>query len=173
MRFAVLILAVSGLVAMSGCPGDRRAAVVEEPVVAVLDAPALAERVSRQRGRVVLVEFWATWCIPCLKLLPHTVELQRQYGDRGLTVLTVSLDEVAQLAAVRRVLAGNHALEMQNFLSSYGVGPEAFDAFGIDDGALPHLRLYDAQGKLHRVFGSGGNTVEAADVRRAVESLLK
>jgi thiol-disulfide isomerase/thioredoxin len=50
-------------------------------------------RFSDFRGHVLILDFWATWCGPCRVEIPHFVELQKQYGDKGLTVIGVSLDE--------------------------------------------------------------------------------
>lgn len=49
------------------------------------------------RGKVVLLDFWATWCAPCLNEIPRFVEWQRQYGPQGLQVLGVSMDDDASL----------------------------------------------------------------------------
>ena len=121
---------------------------------------------------MVLVDFWATWCGPCLELFPHAAELQRRLGAKGLTVVTVSLDDPGNEPAVRRFLDQQGATT-ENFLAVYGVGPEAFTAFGIADGALPHVRLYDRQGKLRRTFASGGKAIDPAEVERAVEQMLE
>jgi peroxiredoxin len=50
-------------------------------------------RLSSYRGKVVLLDFWATWCVPCREETPHFVELQRKYGDRGLQIIGVSMDD--------------------------------------------------------------------------------
>jgi thiol-disulfide isomerase/thioredoxin len=50
-------------------------------------------KLSAFRGHVLILDFWATWCVPCRVEIPHFVELQKQYGDKGLTVIGVSLDE--------------------------------------------------------------------------------
>ncbi len=122
---------------------------------------------------MVLVDFWATlvrtraW--NCSLTRPR---FQQRLGRKGLTVVTISLDDPDSEAAVRRFLDQQGAA-MDNFLSVYGVGPEAFTAFGIADGGLPHVRLYDRQGKLRRTFASGGKAIDPAEVERAVEELLK
>lgn len=48
---------------------------------------------SQFRGRVVLVNFWATWCAPCRTEIPMLAELQRDYGSRGLVVLGLAVDD--------------------------------------------------------------------------------
>jgi len=50
---------------------------------------------SSYRGKVVLLDFWATWCLPCRDETPHFVELQQKYGDRGLQIIGVSMDDSA------------------------------------------------------------------------------
>ncbi len=44
-------------------------------------------------GKIVIVDFWASWCVPCKKALPMYAELQKEYGDRGVVVIAVNLDE--------------------------------------------------------------------------------
>jgi thiol-disulfide isomerase/thioredoxin len=50
-------------------------------------------KLSDFKGKVVILDFWATWCPPCRAEIPHFVELQKQYGDQGLVVIGMSLDE--------------------------------------------------------------------------------
>jgi thiol-disulfide isomerase/thioredoxin len=50
-------------------------------------------RLSSYRGKIVLLDFWATWCVPCREATPHFVELQRKYGDRGLQIIGISMDD--------------------------------------------------------------------------------
>ncbi len=127
-RQAIFLLAGALLLA-AGCAAKPSPPASETPLRKI-DGPGLAETVAKHRGQVVLLDFWATWCGPCLELFPHTVELQRRFGERGLTVITVSLDDPDNEPAVRKFLTQSKATT-ENFLSPYGVGPAAFTAFGI------------------------------------------
>jgi len=51
---------------------------------------------SSYLGKVILLDFWATWCVPCRGEIPRFVELQNKYGDRGLQIIGISLDDSPQ-----------------------------------------------------------------------------
>ncbi len=57
-------------------------------------------RLSSYRGKVVLLDFWATWCAPCREETPNLVALQQKYSPRGLQVIGVSMDDTAEPARV-------------------------------------------------------------------------
>jgi thiol-disulfide isomerase/thioredoxin len=119
-----------------------------------------------------LVDFWGTWCGPCVKLFPHTVDLSKRFSGRGLAVISVSMDDVENRGAVFRFLQDRHAT-FENFISQYGIGSEGFAAFDIQDGALPHLKLYDREGRLKKSFASGGRPLDAEQIERAVAEILE
>ena len=171
MTHRTLFMLAGSVLLAAGCAGKPPAA-APEVTLRTLDAAGLAETLERHPGQVVLVDFWAMWCGPCLELFPHTMELQRRWGDRGLAVITISLDDPDNRPAVRKFLSRS-AATTENFLSPYGVGPAAFSAFGIDDGALPHMRIYDRQGKLHKTFHSGGKMIDPNEIARTVRKLLE
>src|SRR5438045_8126486 len=56
------------------------------------DAKALDELIARHQGQVVLVDYWATWCGPCVENFPHTVALAKKYRSQGLATIAVNFD---------------------------------------------------------------------------------
>jgi thiol-disulfide isomerase/thioredoxin len=178
---------MAGLFLSAGCggresaerrePAARPADAAHEVPLRTVDAAGLKQVIRALDGKVVLVDFWATWCEPCLKLFPHTIDLQQRFRDKGLAVITVSMDEPDSAAAVERVLsrelAGKNADAVQNFLGSYGVGSEAFTAFDIGDGSLPHVKLYGRDGHLLQTFLSGGRAIDPQKIEAAVAEALK
>lgn len=64
-----------------------------EPAVVAATPADLRAALDARQGKVVLVNFWATWCRPCLKELPDLIALEEKYAARGLELLAVSLDD--------------------------------------------------------------------------------
>jgi len=139
------------------------------PALLPLDEMVFNQVLAENRGKVVLFDFWATWCEPCRAELPQLLKLERKWHDRGLVLVTVSADSADQQQA---------ALE---FLERSGVRFPAFvkqvkadDAFidSVDkkwSGALPALFLYDRSG--HRVTSFVGE-VKISDIEHAIDKVL-
>ena len=139
--------------------------------VRIIEGSQFAGVLDEYRGRAVLVDFWATWCLSCLEQFPHTVELSERFADRGLAVISVSLNEAAEQPQVLEKLRQNGAT-FDNFLSREGMTDEALEGFGLDDGILPQYRLYDREGNLHKSFSISLRLFTTEEIDRAVEELL-
>jgi thiol-disulfide isomerase/thioredoxin len=125
-----------------------------------LDETAFQRALEQNKGKVVLFDFWATWCEPCRAELPQLVKLERKLRDRGLVLVTVSADSADQQDA---------ALQ---FLEQSGVRFPAYIKHVIDthwSGALPALFLYDRSG--HRAISFVGEA-EISDIEHAIEKVL-
>jgi len=138
-------------------PSNAKSVTVE-----VTDAAGYRQVLERHRGHVVLVDFWATWCPPCMQQFPHTVELAQQHHEGGLRVISVSGDDASDEAARAAVLAFLHKQNatFDNLLSQYGVGQQHFEEFEIATGGLPFYKLYDRMGTLRYEFTSVPNVEE-------------
>ncbi len=146
----------------------------DEVTVQVADRAGFDAVIAKHKGQVVLVDYWATWCAPCRKKFPHTVELSRQYKSQGLAVVSVALDDDENQAKVERFLVEQQATFV-NLRSHGGASDEAFDAFDIPDRALPCLRLFDRSGKLQKTFAIEPNADKQFtfdDVDAAITELL-
>lgn len=115
-------------------------------------------------GRVVLVDFWASWCGPCKASFPVLDGLQKKYADRGLVVLAVSVDEKAD--AKDRFLA-EHPV---SFAVVHDLAQRLVAAAGIS--AMPSSFLVDRKGVIR--FAHTGFKPEStpAELEREIESLL-
>lgn len=138
--------------------------------VDLIDEDGFATLLEENRGRVVLVDFWATWCTNCIEQLPHTVKLNQKYADEGLLVVTISLDEPEEREGVLTILRKKDATTA-NFISRYGGSDKSMRAFAIE-GGIPHYKLYDRQGKLHHTFVSGQQNIDLDEMDRLVAELL-
>ena len=94
------ILVVAGiyfLIAYDRTPADMKGADSRQPFLAPdFSLPDLTGKkvdLSSYRGKVVLLDFWATWCDPCREEIPHFIELQKKYGDQGMQIIGVSMDD--------------------------------------------------------------------------------
>jgi len=136
-----------------------------------LDAAGLEKRLATEKGRVVLLNFWATWCEPCREEYPALVRLDREYRGKGLTVVGITTDLASQLPAVEKFLA-----EQKPGFPNYRKKPGGDDQDFIEavdpkwGGELPFTVLYGRDGRKARVL-SGKNSY--ADFEKEVRGLLR
>lgn len=65
----------------------------QRPEFAMKDLDGKLRNIKEWDGKVILVNFWATWCPPCLKEMPYFVELQETYGEQGLQIIGIAIDD--------------------------------------------------------------------------------
>lgn len=141
----------------------------------VVDRAGYDRAIDKLQGRVVLADFWATWCAPCLEQLPHTTQLATEHADQGFTAVTIAMEDPEGSDRLRRLLSDRGAHATVNLVSENGGGSGAMEAFEITGGALPHYKLYDRSGQLRRIFALDPAAAEqftSEDIALAVEELL-
>jgi thiol-disulfide isomerase/thioredoxin len=98
--------------------------------------------VGALRGRVVLLDFWATWCAPCRASIPRLDALQARYGAQGLSVLGVSSEEAQDVAAFTRTMGMHYGVAVDKL----GQTTRAYDV-----ASLPTLVIIDKRGVVRDV----------------------
>jgi peroxiredoxin len=162
---ALLLLCLADGCAPSVQPGAVKAGRDRHPApdFELKDAEGKAVRLSDYKGKVVLLDFWATNCGPCRTEIPWFIELERTRKDQGFEALGVSLDEhgwtdvkpyVAEMKMNYRVVMGDETVALQ-----YG-----------DVEAIPTTFLIDRQGRIAAVHV--GVDTGRKEFANAVDSLL-
>jgi thiol-disulfide isomerase/thioredoxin len=137
-----------------------------EPITAAQFGRVLAHR----RGQVVLVNLWATWCIPCIQELPDLALLQERYGDRGLQVIGVSFDDLARLETRVRPFFAEKAPTLISYLQAEADQFEFVTPLDPDwVGAMPTTFFIDRAGKVSK---SHAGRMLYRDLEREVLELL-
>ena len=121
------------------------------------DASGVPIKLSSYRGKVVLLDFWATWCGPCRKMIPHELELAKRYAGRPFAIVGVSADSSRE--ALREFLA-EQKLPWPNVFDGSS-GPIA-RAWRVE--AFPTFVLIDQDGIVRKAFVGAGSpeTMDAA-----------
>ena len=80
------------------------------PDFSLMDVSGQSRNVSEWQGKVLVINFWATWCPPCLEEIPHFIKLQDKYGDQGLQFLGIALEDVDDVMNFANKLGINYPL---------------------------------------------------------------
>ena len=137
----------------------------------VVDVEGLKSLLRRQRGRVVLLHFWASWCYPCLQELPLIDKFAHDLRPRGLELLSISLDDPARMGPRVAALLRKTAPHLTPNIVQFGDADELIGA--VDPrwaGAIPALFAYDHRGQLR---GNLLGTTSRAELDALVAGLLK
>ncbi|MEJ5366921.1 MAG: TlpA disulfide reductase family protein [Bryobacteraceae bacterium] len=133
-----------------------------------MDESGYTRLLASYKGKVLLVNFWATWCAPCRKEMPELAALAAKYKSKGLELVTVAIDEESD----RRTAS--------EFLDKAKVPPPAYiKNFQNDEkfismvdsrwsGGLPFTVIYDRAGKKARVFPGELNMKELEEFLRKI-----
>jgi len=141
-------LAVSGLLVFAATGLKVREAPRQPRQPRQVDASGITSIVSQQRGSVVLLNFWATWCPPCLQEFPEIVALERKYRKRGLVIISVSADSLDRTETDLLPFLAKHEPGFEVYIRK-GDDPDAFTRT-IDPewkGRLPATFFFDRQGR--------------------------
>jgi len=142
--------------------------------------PEVQAEVAQHKGKVVVVDLWSTWCLPCIRELPHLIQLQQDYPD-DVVCISVNMNydgrgEPAKVAPEVLDFLVDKQAKLVNFLS---VTPDMKIYETLDLASIPVAFVYNADGSLAKRFdneqneyGDEGFTYEK-QIRPMVEELVK
>jgi cytochrome c biogenesis protein CcmG, thiol:disulfide interchange protein DsbE len=142
--FTVLLAVVVGFAAPSG--GARAVPQIDEPapslVLSTLDGSTFD--LAKLRGKVVMVNYWATWCAPCRKEMPKLDAFYKKYQSQGLEIVGISIDFERDLEKARKLARTvTYPMALAKAISD--------DGFGIPKG-VPITWIIDTDGKVRDRF---------------------
>jgi thiol-disulfide isomerase/thioredoxin len=141
MRLALFLMALTSVLS------------AQQLLLKPVDETTYPRMVAGYKGKVLLVDFWATWCVPCRKELPDLVKLQAKLKARGLEIVTISADEPETVAAAPKFLKDTGAAVLPAYVKRAKDDDKFIGALDPKwQGALPALFLYDKTGKKAQAF---------------------
>ncbi len=147
-----------------GAEAARAAVGTPAPPFALPDLDGQIRRSDEWAGKVMVVNFWATWCPPCRREMPAFVELQKRYANEGVVFVGIALDEASKAAAFADQVGVDYPI-----LVGDESAIETARAFGNRFGALPYTAVVDRRGNI-RYTHRGEVTEEALEAE--IRSLL-
>jgi thiol-disulfide isomerase/thioredoxin len=156
-RVAAALLAAAALHAAAAAPGDPA------PAFTLPTATGETVALDKLKGRVVYVDFWASWCGPCRRSFPWMNELVQKYGPAGFTVVGVNVDK--RRPDAEKFLQQTPA----TFTIVYDPAGKTPEAYGVK--GMPSSYLVDASGKVVAVE-SGFRDEQKAEFEARIKTLL-
>ena len=128
------------------------------------DLSGVEQSLQSLKGRIVVVNFWATYCIPCRKEMPDLAVIQNEFAALGVQVIGVSTDDLTDRSKVLQFVRETKV----NFPIWVGGSVEHMMRFGLG-AALPGTVVIDREGKIAKIISG---VIDQAALRKEIEALL-
>ena len=115
------------------------------PAFTLPDLQNTSQASTQFKGKVVLLNFWATWCAPCREEIPLLIKYQERYAAQGFTVIGIAIDEPAEVAPYAQKMRINYPVWV-----SEAQAAEVSRQYGNTTGVLPYSVLIGRNGKIIR-----------------------
>lgn len=163
----IVFIALMVFLVLSSCAKEKKQAIKgdEAPDFTLSDTNGSNVRLSDLRGKVVLIEFWATWCPPCRESIPAMNEIYKRYSERGLVILGISVDKGQNVTDDLRAFVREYSILYPVLIDSKNIN----NLYGVY--SIPTTLLIDKEGKV--VLKNIGFSPELEDkLSKEIERLL-
>ncbi|MBC8519950.1 MAG: TlpA family protein disulfide reductase [Gammaproteobacteria bacterium] len=141
--WAVLLLSIVSL-SVAAEKIDGKNVWSELPPFVLLDNADNERNLSEWRGKVLMVNFFATWCAPCRYEVPHLIKLQEEYGPQGLQIIGIGFDEGKKVKNYARSLEITYPV----LVADPEQHPTLMKRWGNETGVIPYLFVVDQDGTV-------------------------
>lgn len=152
------------VIAASIAEREAKAAIGQTVELKLKDLFGTEQSLSQYKGRIIVLNFWATYCVPCRKEMPDLSAIQNEYAALGVQVIGASTDEAADRAKVLQFIKETKI----NFPVWTGATAADMTRFGLGE-ALPGTVVLDKDGKIVKVISG---IVNQADLKKQIDSML-
>lgn len=160
------VFRVDALEVLAASLAEREAAnaLGQEVDLKLKDLLGTEQHLAQYKGRIVILNFWATYCVPCRKEMPDLSAIQNEYAALGLQVIGASTDEAEDRAKVLQFVKETKI----NFPIWVGASAADMMRFGLG-GALPGTVIIDRDGRIVKIISG---IVDPADLRKQIDRML-
>lgn len=172
VRISAIAFAAGAMLLLSACDtqtGNTEAVTLEPITFAQWD-----RQMQDYRGDIVVVDLWAMWCTSCIKRFPKMVEMNQQYGGKGVQFVSLNLDDHQNTEAVQQ--ADQFLKEVNATFDNFHMDENLIDAFNhLGLKGIPAVAIFDATGKeRYRLTGDNPNKqFTDKDIEAAIQALLE
>lgn len=149
-RLGAVLTASAVVVAMSAC-GARLKGGGSTAVATPTPTASVKESLEAFRGKVVILDFWATWCPPCRAEIPDFVELQKEYQDDGLEIIGVSLDPMTPMRGGTPAVHSFVKQQKINYTILLAQDNTAIEGYDVT-GGIPTTYVIDREGRIVKTY---------------------
>ncbi|MCG6939431.1 MAG: TlpA family protein disulfide reductase [Gammaproteobacteria bacterium] len=134
----------------------------QRPEFAAMDANDQLRDISEWDGKLIFLNFWATWCPPCLKEIPDFIELQKTYGDQGFQIVGIAIDNKESVKEYIKESGMNYPTMLVEV-----EGIDLAKRYGNDIGGLPYTAVINRKGEISSTFTGELNKKHAEKILKA------
>jgi thiol-disulfide isomerase/thioredoxin len=164
-RADVFVVDALEVIAPSIAEREAKDALGKEVELKLKDLFGTDQSLSQYKGRIVVLNFWATYCVPCRKEMPDLAAIQNEYAALGVQVIGASTDEAADRPKVLQFIKETKV----NFPIWMGAKSADMVRFGLGE-ALPGTVVIDKTGKIVKVISG---VVSVVDLKKQIDSMLQ